>query len=66
MSVTLSKIESNAKELLLEQIEAEDLTKSEAQDRIREVADSCVPVYYHEVLEVASSSVFIALEMPEI
>lgn len=52
--------------MLQDQITREDLTEEQAHDRIHEIADSCVPVYYHDILEVAKSSITIALEIPDI
>ena len=54
-----------AKEQLQEEIKSGDHTQSELYDMVNEIADSNTPVYYGDVLEVASNDYAVALTIPE-
>jgi len=65
MPNTLREAVIDAKETLQEQITEEDLTEEQAQERIHEIADNHVPIYYADVLDIASNNITIALEIPD-
>ena len=65
MPNTLREVTLDAKESLQDQITSEHLTEEQAQDRVYEIANNCLPVYYYDVLHIAQSSIIIALEIPD-
>jgi len=66
MTNTLWEVTTVAKEILDEDITKGTYTEEELYDgRLHEIADYCVPVYYHNILDVAKSDILIALEIPE-
>lgn len=66
MDMTLYDLAKWAKEELKERMN--DVLRWEEydeSDHIHEIADSRVPIYYHQLLKVASSEVWLATEEPE-
>lgn len=52
----LDSIIEDAKKELLEELEGEDIHASRADDLVNEIADSFVPVYNGDLIDVASDS----------
>jgi hypothetical protein len=66
-TITLEKLKTTAEEVLKEEY-AEHMEANEyyLEDIIHEVADGTVPVYNHDLLELANNSPVVALEEPRL
>jgi len=62
--VTLRELEKMALETLQEYLE--DDPDLDEHDTIFEIADSCVPVYTYDILQLAAENLFLATDEPEL
>lgn len=63
--MTIQELKRDLKQELEE--EKKDILKDKyPKDRIREMVDSFIPIYHSDLLEVAQSDLWLAVEEPEI